>query len=93
MVHGRKVENIFLEDLKYENFDVTSACFQPFLDVLEDFQSVKIYDSFEQNNISKIGKNFHFDDLLRSQTFNYVRYKITGTCVQYVKIDRSLQIS
>ena len=44
MAHGRKVENIFLEDLKYENFDVTSACFPPFLDVLEDFQSVKIFD-------------------------------------------------
>ena len=43
MAHGRKVENIFLADLKYENFDVTSACFPPFLDVLEDFQSVKIY--------------------------------------------------
>ena len=40
MAHGLKVENLFLEDLKYENFDVTSACFPPFLDVLEDFQSV-----------------------------------------------------
>ena len=48
--HGRKVENIFLAGLKYENFDVTSACFPPFLDVLEDFQSVKIYD-YHSNKI------------------------------------------
>ena len=51
MAHGRKVENTFLADLKYEIFDVTSACFPPFLDVLEDFQSVKI-DDYHSNKIT-----------------------------------------
>ena len=47
----KKIFFIFLADLKNENFDVTSACFPPFLDVLEDFQSVKIYD-YHSNKIT-----------------------------------------
>ena len=58
--HGRKVENIFLAGLQYENFDVTSACFPQFLDVLEDFQSVKIYDYHLTSSISKILHDFSF---------------------------------
>jgi hypothetical protein len=37
--HGQKVGNIFLADLNYKNFDVTSGCFPPFFDVFDDFRA------------------------------------------------------